>query len=166
MGGLALSGRLMDSTDERYLRASFEVAGRAGRNGNEPFGALLVGPDRELLLEGENTMATDRDCTAHAETNLIRAASKVFEPSFLARCTVYASAEPCAMCAAAIHYGGVRRIVFGLSSPAIAEFKKADVNALGIRAAAVLASALSPTEVIGPALEEEARVPHSEFWGQ
>jgi tRNA(Arg) A34 adenosine deaminase TadA len=101
---------------ERYLLASIELA-RA--NGNHPFGALLLDADGNVVLEAENTVLTARDCTGHAETNLMRMASERFDPEFLSRCTLYTSTEPCAMCAGAIYWGNVRRVVFALSQEEI-----------------------------------------------
>ena len=63
------------SSDIKWLRRSFQAALRARSNGNHPFGAVLVGPDGELLLEAENSVVTSGDVTAHAETNLVREAS-------------------------------------------------------------------------------------------
>ena len=87
---------------ETLLRRAFDVARRAGTNGNHPFGAILVGPEGEVLIETENGYLPDGDMTAHAERLLATEASRKYDPSFLARCTVYTSAEPCAMCAGAL----------------------------------------------------------------
>src|SRR5665213_2082533 len=57
----------------------------------------------------------DGDMTAHAERLLATAACKAYEPEELADCTIYASAEPCAMCAGAIYWAGIGRVVYGLS---------------------------------------------------
>src|SRR5262250_1283043 len=95
--------------DEAYLRKSFDVARRALSRGNHPFGALLVSDEARLLLESENGFLPDHDMTAHAERLLATAASKRYDPVFLRRCTMYASAEPCAMCAGAGHWAGCLR---------------------------------------------------------
>jgi tRNA(Arg) A34 adenosine deaminase TadA len=89
--------------DEAYLRKSFGVARRALSHGNHPFGALLVSDDARILLESENGFLPDRDMTA-PERLLATAASKRYDPAFLGRCTMYASAEPCAMCAGAAYW--------------------------------------------------------------
>ncbi|MER3462534.1 MAG: nucleoside deaminase, partial [Armatimonadota bacterium] len=99
----------MTVKDLEFLRQAVEVARRARANGNHPFGALLVDAEGKVLLEAENTVQTERDCTGHAELNLMRLASRSYDPGFLATCTLYTSTEPCAMCSGAIYWGNVRR---------------------------------------------------------
>ena len=103
------------SDDDRHLLACIELAEQAAGRGNFPFAALLVDAEGRVLAQAENTVATEGDCTGHAELNLMRDASRRLDRDLLATCTVYASAEPCAMCAAAIYWGNVRRVVFALS---------------------------------------------------
>jgi len=62
--------------DERYLLRAIDLAARASSKGNEPFGALIVDPDGNVLVEAENTVVTARDCTAHAETNAVRESAR------------------------------------------------------------------------------------------
>jgi tRNA(Arg) A34 adenosine deaminase TadA len=100
---------------EKLLRRSFAVARRALTHGNHPFGAILVNEAGDVLLEVENGYMPDRDMTGHAERLLATAASKQFEPKFLAGCTLYTSAEPCCMCAGAMYWAGIGRLVYGLS---------------------------------------------------
>ncbi|MCX8014250.1 MAG: nucleoside deaminase, partial [Rectinema sp.] len=85
--------------DREYLRRAISLAESAVMHGNTPFGAILVGPDGSILLEQENIERTCQDCTAHAETALVRRASARFSKEFLAGCSLYTSVEPCAMCA-------------------------------------------------------------------
>src|SRR5439155_436728 len=80
----------------------------------------------EIVLEAENTVITGRNPTFHAETNLMREAAGRFEPDYLARCTMYSSAEPCAMCAGTTYWANVRRIVYGLDIPGLDEVVGAD----------------------------------------
>jgi tRNA(Arg) A34 adenosine deaminase TadA len=109
----------MNAGDVRLMRVAIEASRRAKAKGNHPFGAVLADEQSNVLLEAENTVVTDRDCTAHAEASLIRQASRQYDRDFLANCTVCTSTEPCAMCAAAIFWSNVRRIVYGLSKPAL-----------------------------------------------
>ncbi|HKJ28092.1 MAG TPA: nucleoside deaminase, partial [Anaerolineales bacterium] len=105
----------MESTDQKHIRAAIALAQQARENGNHPFGALLVGPDGEVLLEALNTVVTEHDITGHAETNLVRLAAQTYDAEFLAGCTLYTSTEPCPMCAGAIFWANIRRVVYGLS---------------------------------------------------
>ena len=66
----------MNPTDLQHLRTAIELARQAREHGNHPFGALLVDKDNKVLLQAENTVVTGRDCTGHAETNLMRLASR------------------------------------------------------------------------------------------
>ena len=109
----------MSDGNRRHLRRAIELAQQAREHGNHPFGALLVDGEGNVVLEAENTVRTDKDVTAHAETNLMRLASARFEPDYLERCTLYTSTEPCAMCAGAIYWGNIRRVVFATSQEQI-----------------------------------------------
>ena len=64
----------MNDTDIAHLRTAIEVAQKAREHGNHPFGAILVDENDRVVLEAENTVVTERDCTGHAETNLMRLA--------------------------------------------------------------------------------------------
>lgn len=160
-----LNGVEMNETDLKFIRLSFEVAREARANGNHPFGALLVDEQGHILLKGENTVITERDCTGHAETNLIREASKEFSPEFLSRCTLYASTEPCPMCAGAIFWGNVQRVVFGLSSECLNEIVGDETpEVLFLPCRALFERGRKPVEVFGPVLEDEAKEVHEGFW--
>lgn len=156
----------MQPIDPKFIRRSLEVAARARRQGNHPFGALLVGPDGEILLEAENTVVTSGDVTAHAETNLVRLASQQYASEELAGCTLYTSTEPCAMCAGAIFWSNIRQVVYGLSAERlyalIGEGTTDAVLHLGCRE--VMARGLREIAVVGPFLEEEAEQVHLGFW--
>lgn len=149
----------------KFIRHSFEIAREARDKGNHPFGALLVSEQGEVLLTAENTVVTDRDCTGHAEANLLREASRRYPREFLANCTVYASTEPCPMCSAAIFWSNVRRVVFGLSTEGLNEIVGAETEeVMNIPASEVLSRGRKQIKVLGPTLEEEGRMPHVGFW--
>src|SRR5260221_13089837 len=99
------------ATDERHLRTAIELARRSRKNGNHPFGSLLTDAGGNVLLEAENTVVTGRDATGHAELNLVRAASVQLDADALGSHTLYASTEPCAMCAGAIYWSATGRVV-------------------------------------------------------
>jgi len=152
--------------DLALLRQAITVAARARANGNHPFGALLVDPQGTVLLEAENTVNTERDCTGHAETNLMRKASKAFAPEVLTHCTLYTSTEPCAMCSGAIHWGKVGRVVFALSEASLyGMIGSHDENeTLRLPCRELFARSDRPIIVVGPLIEQEARVVHEGFW--
>jgi tRNA(Arg) A34 adenosine deaminase TadA len=155
----------MDENDLRLMRAAIEVARKARSNGNHPFGAILADVQGHILLEAENTVVTDKDCTAHAETNLMRQASRKYDRDFLASCTIYTSTEPCPMCAGAIFWGNVRRVVFGLSEAGLYEMTGEDTEeALYLPCRELFAKGRKPIEVVGHLLEEEAKDVHAGFW--
>lgn len=149
------------------MRRALGLAHRAREHGNHPFGALLADAHSRVLIEAENTVASDADCTGHAEINLVRMACRTLARAALATATVYTSTEPCAMCAGAIYWAGMSRVVFGLRESELRALTGADpVNptlALGCRE--VFARGQRPIEVIGPLLEDEARAVHAGFWG-
>lgn len=156
----------MADDHERHLLASIELARRAREHGNHPFGALLVDEEGTVVLDAQNTVRTDRDVTAHAETNLMRMASARFEKDFLARCTLYTSTEPCAMCAGAIYWGNVRRVVFALSQAEIRRISGGNPEnmQLEITSREIFARGDHRVQVNGPYLVEQARAVHEDFW--
>ena len=157
----------MNIWDEERMRDTIIVARSAREHGNHPFGALLADRDGKVLLTGENSVVTDRDCTAHAEINLIRKACKAYESSFLLTCTLYASTEPCPMCSGAIFWANIRRIVFGLGEEKLYALTTTGdyiEEALYLPSRELLAKGKKKIEVIGPLLEDEALDVHKDFW--
>jgi tRNA(Arg) A34 adenosine deaminase TadA len=150
---------------EALIRATLEIAQRARDHGNHPFGALLADEQGQILIEAENTVVTERDCTGHAETNLMRMASARYDVEFLAGCTLYTSTEPCPMCAGAIFWGNVGRVVFGLSMQGLyALIGEENTESLFLPCRQLFARGKKPVEVIGPVLESEAARVHENFW--
>ena len=155
----------MHKNSQELMLAAIEAAGRARDRGNHPFGAVLADPDGKLLLTAENTVNSDDDPTAHAETNLVRKAAQQYSAAFLSKCTLYASTEPCPMCAGAIFWGNIGRVVFGLSQEGLYEISRGDTeDFLLLSCRDVLARGGKSIEVIGPMLEEQARDVHLGFW--
>ncbi len=154
----------MNDLDRQFLRLAIAVARRARANGNHPFGALLADEQGNVLLEAENTVITDSDCTGHAELNLMRLASRQYTFDELSRCTLYTSTEPCPMCSGSIFWGGVGRIVYALSEDGLYAMTGDSPHKLPVGCREVLAHGGRPIEVLGPALEEEARSVHLGFW--
>jgi tRNA(Arg) A34 adenosine deaminase TadA len=155
-----------ESNDLRFMRRAIAVAAAARANGNHPFGAILVGPDGEILLEAENTVSTERDATCHAERNLMSLSSRRFDKSLLTRSTMYTSTEPCAMCAGSVYWVGVRRVVYGLSEKGLLALtcSHPDNPTFDLPCRTVFSGGQRPTEVVGPLLSEEAEAVHAGFW--
>jgi tRNA(Arg) A34 adenosine deaminase TadA len=156
----------MNEEELTYLRQSFLVANQAREHGNHPFAALLVDTDNKVVLSAENSVVTDEDTTAHAEINLIRTATPKFTPEQLGSFTLYASAEPCAMCASAMVWANIRNVVFGLGVDKIYAFidDPGDAPVLILASKEIFKHAPWPVQVHGPLLEEEASLPHIGFW--
>ncbi len=154
--------------DEYFLRRSFDVARRALVNGNHPFGAILVDRNRNVLIEAENGYMPSRDGTAHAERLLATQACTTFGPDVLGGGTLYSSAEPCAMCAGAIYWAGIGRLVYGLSEHRLRAVtgNHPENPTLDLPCREVFKSGQRATEVLGPLLEDEAEALHAGVWSK
>ena len=156
-----------DENDLELLRRAFDVARRSREAGDHPFGSLLAGPGGEILREQGNGFSSEGgDRTAHAERLLSTWAAKNFALDYLQRCTLYSSAEPCAMCSGAIYWAGIGRVVYGQSEKGLkAQTGAHDENpTLDLPCRQVFAAGQRPTEVLGPLLEEEAAKLQADFW--
>lgn len=156
----------LTSDDERHLRRAIALAGAAADTGNRPFGSMIVDAKGEIVAEGYSTQQGDRDWTAHAEMNVVRAAGKKRSWDELAGCTLYASGDPCPMCAGAVYWSNIRRVVFGVDEASMRPLRQSNRQAAGILMSCreVLAKAPHSIEVIGPALVDEVVQPHKRFW--
>ena len=156
----------MSNGNRQLLRRAIELARLAREHGNHPFGALLVDAKGNVVLEAENTVRTDKDVTAHAETNLMRMATARFDRDFLGRCTLYTSTEPCAMCAGAIYWGNIRNVVFGFSQEQIHAISAGNPENMQLQLSSreVFARGDHPVEVSGPHLPKESAAVHDGFW--
>ncbi len=153
--------------DEALLRQAFEVARRSRAAGDHPFGSVLADGEGNLLMEQGNGYTSEGgDRTAHAERLLASRAARAYDLKFLARCTLYTSAEPCAMCSGAIYWAGIGRVVFGQTEKGLKEQTGAHEEnpTLDLPCGLVFAAGQRPTEVVGPMLEEEAAKLQADFW--
>lgn len=98
--------------DEKFMRMAIVEAERALAKGEVPIGAVVVVGDR-IIGRGYNLVETLVDATAHAEMQAITAAAQTLGGKYLNQCTLYVTVEPCAMCAGAIAWSQVRRVVYG-----------------------------------------------------
>jgi tRNA(Arg) A34 adenosine deaminase TadA len=153
------------SDDEKFLLAAIERAARSRASGNHPFGALLV-IDGERVLDAGNTVVTDRDATGHAETNLVRLATRTYDREELAAATLYTSTEPCAMCAGAVYWSGIGRVVYALGEDELLALTGANAEnpTMALPCREVFAAGQRPVEVVGPSLYERASAVHDGFW--
>jgi tRNA(Arg) A34 adenosine deaminase TadA len=100
-----------------YLQRAFEEAERAAKRGEVPVGAVLVSADGKVLAYAGNRTEGDSDPTAHAEMLVIREAARVRGSPRMMDCDLYVTLEPCAMCAAAISFARLRRVIFAAYDP-------------------------------------------------
>ncbi len=153
--------------DRELLRAAIAVSRRAREKGNHPFGAVLADAEGKIVLEAENRVTTENDCTAHAETNLARAAWQHVGGESLGGYSLYTSCEPCAMCSGAIYWSGIGRVVYAMTEAQLAELTgdHRENPTMSLSSATVLNSGQRPIAVAGPAVVEEAKAAHDDFWG-
>ncbi len=140
----------MNERDEFFLRRAIQLAKAARENGQEPFGAVLV-KDYELMAEGGNQIYALSDPTAHAENALIRDYCQKHKIMNLEGYHLYCSTEPCMLCAGAVFWARVSKIVFSVSQEMLQKISggstKTDCRTL-----------LQPhpwIEILGPMLSEE-----------
>lgn len=153
--------------DEAFLRKAFDVARRARDQGQHPFGAILVDAKGIVLMEQGNAFLQEgHDMTAHAERMIATRASKAWRPPFLASCTLYSTAEPCAMCAGAIYWAGIGRVVYGQAEHDLKTAAGLDPEnpTMSLPCRTVFAAGQRQVEVVGPLLADEAAELQADFW--
>lgn len=100
--------------DERFMRRALQEAEAARDAGEIPVGAIVVAGDR-IIARAHNLTETLSDVTAHAEMQAITSAANQLGGKYLNDCTLYVTLEPCVMCAGAIGWSQLRRVVYGAS---------------------------------------------------
>ncbi|MDE5821422.1 MAG: nucleoside deaminase [Paramuribaculum sp.] len=98
--------------DERFMRIALDEANKAAEIDEVPIGAVIV-CDGRVIGRGHNMTETLNDVTAHAEMQAITAAEAAMGGKYLDKCTLYVTVEPCLMCAGAIGWSQLKRIVYG-----------------------------------------------------
>jgi tRNA(Arg) A34 adenosine deaminase TadA len=156
----------MNEGDLAHLRRSIAIADSARSHGNHPFGALLVSSQGKVIAEAENTALTGKDATGHAELNLVRLVSAQYGRSELEHSTLFTSTEPCAMCAGAIYWAGIGKVVYALSEETLYTLTGTAIaqEAMRVPCRDLFARCGRSVQVDGPALEDEAEKPHIGFW--
>ena len=100
------------NNDERYMQLALAEARKAYAMGEVPVGCVIVA-DGQIVGRGHNLTETLDDVTAHAEMQAITAAASTLGGKYLTQCTLYVTVEPCVMCAGAIGWAQVKRVVYG-----------------------------------------------------
>jgi tRNA(Arg) A34 adenosine deaminase TadA len=156
----------LNEHDGLYLRRAIALSHLGAERGNRPFGAVIVGADDAVLAEVWNSNGETGDCTAHAEVNAVRAVSPSVSREALAGATLYSSAEPCVMCAGAIFWSNIGRVVFGIDAERLRVFRgeRAEQRDAELSCRDVFNSSPHPIECIGPALVAEASEAHAGHW--
>ena len=103
--------------NESPMRRALAEAERAAARGEVPVGAVLVDPSGVVLAADGNRVEAARDPTAHAEMLVLRAGAAAVGSARLVGCDLYVTLEPCPMCAAAIAFARLKRLVFGADDP-------------------------------------------------
>jgi len=145
---------------QHLARQTIELAREARAAGNHPFGALLA-IDGEVVLTATNTVSTDRDPTAHAESNLVAQAIRRLSIDQIRRSVLYTSCEPCAMCVGKMYWAGIRAVAYALPAEELAALAGDDFL---MPCAELLTRAAEVVTVTGPLLVDEAREVHLGFW--
>jgi len=144
-------------TDSDFITRTIELAEQAGANGNRPFGAVLAAADGTVLAEGLNEVASSGDVTAHAELVAIRHATDAGHVDGILGSTMYASGEPCPMCAAACVWAGVTKIVYAASTAGFTRILS-DGPHFTLSCADLIATTDAHVDVVGPTCEEGALI--------
>ena len=128
--------------DSYYMKKALQEAEAAFEKGEVPIGAIIVVQDR-IIARAHNLTEQLRDVTAHAEMQAITSAANFLGGKYLHQCTLYVTLEPCQMCAGALYWSQIPKIVFGAYDPQ--------------RGFSAMGGQLHPkTEIVGGILAEEA----------
>jgi tRNA(Arg) A34 adenosine deaminase TadA len=154
------------ATDAIHLRQAIALSAHGRSRGNRPFGAVVVGADGAILAEAWCNTTETGDCTGHAETTAVRLVSPKHGRDSLAGATLYSSAEPCVMCAGAIFWSAIGRVVYGIDAVRLRHYRgeRLDQRDAELSCRDVFAAAPVPITCIGPVLADEAAAVHEGAW--
>ena len=156
-----------DAPDLALLRRTFVLADEARQNGGSPYGALVADADGKVIAEHRNSTRSDGgDPTQHAELVATTEAWRVLGYDGMNQATLYASTEPCSMCAGASYFNGIGRVVYGMSNLRLFQFTGDDPahTSFALPCRDILCNGARPITVIGPLLEDEAARSHEGYW--
>jgi tRNA(Arg) A34 adenosine deaminase TadA len=158
---------LIDVPDLALLRRTFVLANEARESGGAPYGALVAAADGKVIAEHRNTAWADGgDPTQHAELVATTNAWRELGIDGMKQATLYASTEPCSMCAGASYWNGIGRVVYGMSNLRLFAFTGDDPahTSFALPCREILCNGSRPITVIGPLLEDEAAQSHVGYW--
>ncbi|RAS10360.1 nucleoside deaminase [Cupriavidus alkaliphilus] len=161
------SGAGLSPLDLALLRRSIALSDQSKARGRHPFAALVADAAGNIIASaGNNSMPPEGDPTQHAELVAAAQAARVLPPEQLAGCTLYTSAEPCCMCAGAVYWTGIGRVVYALSEHKLLGLTgdHPENPTFSLPCREVFARGQRKVEVVGPVLEDEAAAPHVGFW--
>ena len=147
----------VNEQDLAHLRRAIALSREALRRGDKPYAAVLVDARGQVLHEAQNTQVSEHDPTAHAELNLVREAARRLGDDAHVDATIYASGEPCAMCAGAIYWSGAARVVFALAASTMDRLDPGEAEPALPGCRTVLSGGKRRVGVAGPLLEDEAQ---------
>jgi tRNA(Arg) A34 adenosine deaminase TadA len=149
----------------KHLLHANDVGRRAMNHGHHPFGAILVGPEGQILIEQGNVTTVE-----HADTVLAQRAARDYSPDYLWNCTIYTSVEPCAMCAGTVYWANIGQLIFGMTEARLLEITgdHHENPTMSVGAKYVFDHGQKPISLIGPISEVEAEIAalHGGFWGK
>lgn len=156
----------LNERDGTYMLQAIAWSRTARERGNRPFGAVIVSAEGQVLAEAYCNTSETGDCTGHAETNAVRQVSPRVSREVLAAATLYSSAEPCVMCAGAIFWSNIGRVIFGIDAVSLRTFRgeRAEQRDAELSCRDVFAASPHRIECIGPVMVTEASEPHVGFW--
>jgi tRNA(Arg) A34 adenosine deaminase TadA len=157
----------LSARDLALLRQTIALSEASKRSGRHPFAALVADADGNVVaIAGNNSMPPEGDPTQHAELAVAAQAARLLPPEALAACTLFTSAEPCCMCAGAIYWCNIGRVVYALSEHALLGLTgdHPENPTFSLPCREVFARGQRKVDVAGPFLEDEAAQPHLGFW--
>lgn len=149
----------MATIDETLLRITFDLAKQARKLGGYLFGALLVS-NNQVIHQAYDGCIEFSDPTAHAELRVIREYCRIHNLMALEDYTLYTSTEPCAMCAGAIHWTRVSKVVYGISQSML---QKLSGGRKKLAASNIINSGRRQFEIVGPLLVEEGKAVFEDY---
>ncbi len=155
--------------DVEMLRTVFRLAEEARVDGRLPFAAMVVDANGTITSKVfNNTRPPHGDPIQHAELLASAMAFHILTQEEMAACTLYSNTEPCPMCAGAIYWSGIGRVVYGLPRNRLVEFveKKPGNHTINLPCRQVFGvDQRHQVEVVGPLLEDEAAKVFEGYWG-